>query len=64
MLGALKLRATDERRGFDAGSGRPSLRSVRDGDAQFGNCKIYATLALLLVLGVMLFPPKNDSNQV
>jgi hypothetical protein len=25
---------------------------------------IYATLALLLVLGVMLFPPKNDPDQI
>jgi hypothetical protein len=26
--------------------------------------KIYATLVLLLVLGVFLFPPKNDSDQI
>jgi hypothetical protein len=26
--------------------------------------QIYATLALFLVLGVMLFPPKNDPDQV
>jgi hypothetical protein len=26
--------------------------------------KIYATLILLLVLGVFLFPPKNDSGQI
>jgi len=25
---------------------------------------IYATLALLLVLGVLLFPPKNDPDQI
>jgi hypothetical protein len=26
--------------------------------------QIYATLTLLLILGVMLFPPKNDPDQV
>jgi hypothetical protein len=26
--------------------------------------KIYATLVILLVLGVFLFPPKNDSDQI
>jgi hypothetical protein len=26
--------------------------------------KIYATLALLLVLGVLFFPPKNDPDQI
>ncbi|MGC1777955.1 MAG: hypothetical protein WBB34_08400 [Xanthobacteraceae bacterium] len=26
--------------------------------------QIYATLAVLLVLGALLFPPKNDSDQV
>lgn len=26
--------------------------------------QIYATLGVLLVLGVLLFPPKNDSDQV
>ncbi|HEY1979197.1 MAG TPA: hypothetical protein VGH13_03855 [Xanthobacteraceae bacterium] len=25
---------------------------------------IYTTLALLLVLGVLLFPPKNDPDQI
>lgn len=26
--------------------------------------QVYATLALLLVLGVLLFPPKNDPDQI
>jgi hypothetical protein len=26
--------------------------------------QIYATLTLLLILGVLLFPPKNDPDQV
>ena len=26
--------------------------------------QIYATLAVLLVLGVLLFPPKNDPDQI
>jgi hypothetical protein len=26
--------------------------------------QIYATLTLLLVLGVLLFPPKNDPDQI
>jgi hypothetical protein len=26
--------------------------------------QIYTTLALLLVLGVLLFPPKNDPDQI
>jgi hypothetical protein len=26
--------------------------------------QIYATLGVLLVLGVFLFPPKNDSDQI
>jgi hypothetical protein len=26
--------------------------------------RIYATLGVLLVLGVLLFPPRNDSDQV
>jgi ABC-type Fe3+ transport system permease subunit len=26
--------------------------------------QIYATLGILLVLGVFLFPPKNDSDQI
>lgn len=26
--------------------------------------QVYATLGLLLVLGVLLFPPKNDPDQI
>jgi hypothetical protein len=26
--------------------------------------QVYATLGILLVLGVLLFPPKNDSGQI
>jgi hypothetical protein len=30
---------------------------------QNSDVQIYTTLTLLLVLGVLLFPPKNDSDQ-
>jgi hypothetical protein len=31
---------------------------------QHSELQIYATLTLLLVLGVLLFPPKNDPDQI